>query len=371
MPYPALSPYENNLEKIVAAIRRMQTIPLTFSGPTGPIPLLTGAFSYTLNLNNSVDPLVVNASATYYPLRIGALDGSPLQFQVGAAGQVAGIYSTVKSHVDSNANSVVYGGVFQAYNAGPGTVKGIHVDAIGVTGSTGGMVGANVTAFPVATNGVTVNYALQIGVSGPDDSASGIFFSTATNTRYRYAIGNDIQTIKVKYAWCKAMVDVAGSDPAARVFTFTDEGGIEHWYVKLDGTMVAPTVIGGSETAGLVIQNSNIFHNNTGGNITIASGTGGGTALILNAANHTEAVIATNSINLLANATNTTGGAAGQAVMLGGGGGALGIYFGNSAPTLSAPQGSLYLRTDGSSSSTRMYVNTNGSTTWTNVVTAA
>ena len=43
----------------------------------------------------------------------------------------------------------------------------------------------------------------------------------------------------------------------------------------------------------------------------------------------------------------------------------------SSVTTASAPQGSLYLRSDGSSTSTRLYVNTNGSTTWTNVTTAA
>ena len=48
-----------------------------------------------------------------------------------------------------------------------------------------------------------------------------------------------------------------------------------------------------------------------------------------------------------------------------------GIFYGSGAPTLSAAQGSLYLRSDGSSTSTRMYVNTNGSTTWTAVTTAA
>lgn len=47
-----------------------------------------------------------------------------------------------------------------------------------------------------------------------------------------------------------------------------------------------------------------------------------------------------------------------------------GIYFGSGVPTLSAAQGSLYMRSDGSSTSTRMYVNTNGSTTWTAVTTA-
>ena len=40
------------------------------------------------------------------------------------------------------------------------------------------------------------------------------------------------------------------------------------------------------------------------------------------------------------------------------------------APGLAAAQGSLYVRTDGSSSSTRLYVNTNGTTGWTNVTTA-
>lgn len=53
------------------------------------------------------------------------------------------------------------------------------------------------------------------------------------------------------------------------------------------------------------------------------------------------------------------------------GSGNVGIYWGSGAPTLSAAQGSLYFRTDGSSTSTRLYVNTNGSTTWTNFTSAA
>jgi hypothetical protein len=48
-----------------------------------------------------------------------------------------------------------------------------------------------------------------------------------------------------------------------------------------------------------------------------------------------------------------------------------GIYFGSGAPSLSAAKGSLYLRSDGSGTNDRMYVNTNGSTTWTAVVTVA
>lgn len=48
-----------------------------------------------------------------------------------------------------------------------------------------------------------------------------------------------------------------------------------------------------------------------------------------------------------------------------------GVFFGSGAPTLSAAKGSLYLRSDGSGVGDRMYVNTNGTTGWTAVTTAA
>lgn len=47
------------------------------------------------------------------------------------------------------------------------------------------------------------------------------------------------------------------------------------------------------------------------------------------------------------------------------------ILAGTGAPTLTAPQGSLYVRLDGSSTSTRLYVATATGGTWTNVTTAA
>ena len=47
------------------------------------------------------------------------------------------------------------------------------------------------------------------------------------------------------------------------------------------------------------------------------------------------------------------------------------VAFGSGAPTLSAAKGSLYLCSDGTTTNDRLYVNTDGSTTWTNVTTAA
>lgn len=47
-----------------------------------------------------------------------------------------------------------------------------------------------------------------------------------------------------------------------------------------------------------------------------------------------------------------------------------GIFFGSGAPTLAAAQGSLYMRSDGAGTATRLYVNTNGTTGWTNFTSA-
>jgi len=46
------------------------------------------------------------------------------------------------------------------------------------------------------------------------------------------------------------------------------------------------------------------------------------------------------------------------------------VIAGNGAPVGPAPQGTLYLRADGSSTTTRAYINTDGNTGWTSVTTA-
>lgn len=50
-----------------------------------------------------------------------------------------------------------------------------------------------------------------------------------------------------------------------------------------------------------------------------------------------------------------------------------GVQFlvGAGAPGITAPKGSIFIRTDGSSASTRMYINTTGAAIWTAGTTAA
>ena len=47
------------------------------------------------------------------------------------------------------------------------------------------------------------------------------------------------------------------------------------------------------------------------------------------------------------------------------------LSAGIGAPTFSAPKGSLYIRTDGGTGITRLYINTDGAGTWTTIAAAA
>lgn len=84
------------------------------------------------------------------------------------------------------------------------------------------------------------------------------------------------------------------------------------------------------------------------------------------------AVAATNQVTVCAATATPASGSTAARLVFGTTAG-FGIYYGSGAPTVSAAQGSLYLRSDGSSTSTRAYVNnSSGSgTTWTAITTAA
>jgi hypothetical protein len=125
-------------------------------------------------------------------------------------------------------------------------------------------------------------------------------------------------------------------------------------------------VVGNVNTGGLISATGNITGGNliTGGLVSATGNVTGGNVL-------SDAVIsAVGSARILSGTAVPAGGTTGAGYRMSSTTN-LGVFFGSGAPTLSAAQGSLYLRTDGSSTTTRMYVNTNGTTGWTNVVTSA
>ena len=93
----------------------------------------------------------------------------------------------------------------------------------------------------------------------------------------------------------------------------------------------------------------------------------------------TGTVTVTGTIGAAITATSTVTARSGSALTAGGAAGfiatntanSMGIYFGSGVPTVSAAKGSLYLRSDGTTTNDRAYINTNGTTTWTALTTAA
>lgn len=93
----------------------------------------------------------------------------------------------------------------------------------------------------------------------------------------------------------------------------------------------------------------------------------------------TGTVTTTSSFGSAASVPSTVTARSGSALVAGGASAfiatntanSMGIYVGSGVPTVTAAKGSLYLRSDGSSTSTRAYINTDGGTTWTAITTAA
>ena len=154
------------------------------------------------------------------------------------------------------------------------------------------------------------------------------------------------------------------------------------------GNLRTPGLISatGNITGGNVLGGANVNATlHTGTTVSVSGNITGGNVLggaNVNATTHTGTTVSVSG-NITGGNLLSAGTAAilsGTAVPAGGTAGAgykfsstayLGVFFGSGAPTLSAAQGSLYLRTDGTTTNNRMYVNTNGATTWTAVTTAS
>jgi hypothetical protein len=96
-----------------------------------------------------------------------------------------------------------------------------------------------------------------------------------------------------------------------------------------------------------------------------AVGSGGGALIRAQASSVDRFVVGVNGQVTVAAGTADPAGGNAAAVLLFGTTAGFGVYWGTGAPTISAGQGSLYLRRDGSSTSSRLYTNTDGGTTWT------
>ena len=108
------------------------------------------------------------------------------------------------------------------------------------------------------------------------------------------------------------------------------------------------------------------------GDLAIGTTSSNAVHIVVNNGATDAATIATTGVMTYQPGVATPAGGSAAASLLFGTTSGFGIYYGSGVPTVSAAQGSLYLRSDGSSTSTRLYVNSSSGsgTTWTNVTTA-
>jgi len=359
---------------------------------TGTLTLGTGLTGTSFNGSANVTANLANTTVT-----AGSYGNANTvsAITVNAQGQITAASNTAISITNSqvtglgtmstqNANAVVItGGTIDNVTLGASTANTIsYTTAVGSTSETvplligGTTASSNLTIQSTSGAGTTDNIVFKTGSqvaamtvgttqniligTGAVNAARSLSVSkntTGATTAYGIlqngSIQSDVTVSAINYY----------SNPSTQAASFT-LATLAHFQVT-QGTIgsgsTVTTQIGYYSTATLTGATNNYgFYSN------LASATGrwnfyaSGTA-----ANYMAGILTVNG------GTATPAGGSTTAYLQFGTTAGFGIYYGSGAPTISAPQGSMYIRSDGSSTLTRMYINTNGSTTWTNVVTGA
>ena len=290
-----------------------------------------------------------NTTASGYDIEIGVSGTATLYHQL------VGIYTSQSTGgikaIDTGSMSIVggqFGKLHIAAGTGPSGVNGGSTVGARILGAT--TVDVSSALFSSNAFSATVTFSATSSGCGFDGSnvlAGGV-----------YVVNNGTQNFIVNGVRNDGLFTVSGQIQAV-------ENNVPLRFRKSDNTAPAGST---SQIQMSSADNLSIVNFVSGKTIVIEQNGAGDVRL---AANGSGGLLVSGANAKVAYGTSTpVGGAAGIGLTFGTATN-LGVFFGSGAPTLSAAQGSLYIRTDGSSTSTRMYVNTNGSTTWTSVTTAA
>ena len=310
--------------------------------------------------------------------------------------------SNVAIAVSGTANVAVWantGGFVSGVLSATGNITGGNLRTAGAILATGNIQGSTIIAAGIGV-AADIGAGGQIYADGNVNTGNSV--NAVGNIVGSYFLGNGSfltglsSTSRITSGTTEMSVDVPSGNiratvgGTANIAVFSTSGLDIIGGVNATGGLVGSNV----NTSGFVTATGNV----TGGNIrstgliTAAGNILGGNIAVTGNVSLTANVIAgnlTSGAQMIA-VGNVTGGnirTNGQVLALsatalpaGGTAGAgyvfssvanFGVFFGSGAPTLSAAKGSLYLRSDGSATNNRMYVNTDGATTWTAVITAA
>jgi len=191
-------------------------------------------------------------------------------------------------------------------------------------------------------------------------------------------IGADLDAVAVAVATKADTASPTLVTPVLGVATATSLQAIIGNVTPAAGTFTSLTATGAFTSLGLddnATAKALTLSGSGANSVTIANsatnptiGTSAGSLAISSTVAITGNAAASGQLQCYSGTAAPAGGTAGVGVLIGSSG-SFGVFFGSGAPTLSAAKGSLYLRTDGTGTGDRMYVNT-GTTNWTAVTTA-
>jgi hypothetical protein len=286
----------------------------------------------------------------------------------------------------------------------------IGTDALGVTGTTtyNGAVVINAASLTLSGNQsvaawTTSGVKQKTGASTlTDTSSSGTVAAAYTNVLGGNTIANSSNTTYTDYYELFVNAPIAGSGAGTTTFTRSwgigTNAGINCTYTSIasnSAVLISGTVFtGGSATTTkphVLIEPSGTVStawSTSGTQLGVNAVSGwAGNLIDLQIAGAAKFKVTANGNVISAGGTSTFAvlsssgnilAYSGTAIPAGGTTGVgyrfssvsnYGIFFGSGAPTLSAAQGSLYLRSDGSTVNNRAYINSDGGTTWQAVTT--
>jgi len=279
----------------------------------------------------------------------------------------------MQASINGTANVVVFrstGVNISGYVTATANITGGNVLTGGLISATGNLYGGNI--LNSGLNSVTGN------ITGGNVLTGGLISSTGAITSVANITGGNVLTggLISSTGAITSVANITGGNVLTGGL-ISSTGNIIGGNIRTAGLISATANITGGNvlTGGLISSTGNLTSGNIAvtGNISLTGNVIGGNLTtgtqIVATGNITGGNIRTDGQTVVMNATAPPAG--GVAAYLMSNTANLGVFFGSGAPTISAAQGSLYLRTDGSSTSTRMYVNINGTTGWTAVTTAA
>ena len=243
-------------------------------------------------------------------------------------------------------------------------ISGGNVTTPGLISATGNVTGGNlITSAAILAASVSASG----NVTGGNLSTAGQVSATG-NITGNYLLGNGSQLTgissltAISAGTTNMTVNGSGGNISATIGGTSNVAVFASTGINVLGTVSASGNITGSNinTGAQVVATGNI----TGGNINTG-------AQVVATGNITGGNLRTAGQLLAASATSIAAGGSQSLGLEFSTTADFGIFFGSGAPTISAAKGSLYLRSDGSTTNDRMYVNTDGGTTWTAVITAA